>query len=79
MIVLSVGVSVTELAATIDNRGGRRDWKCLYVYTKDARHGHVTLPVHVFSYCVLTTMATGLVRAALCSFLTDSSAIEVGE
>ena len=28
---------------TIDNRGGRRDWKRLYMYTADARHGHVTL------------------------------------
>ena len=28
---------------TIDNRGGRRDWKHLYVYADDARHSHVTL------------------------------------
>ena len=27
----------------IDNRGGKRDWKHLYMYADDARHGHVTL------------------------------------
>ena len=31
------------LSVNIDNRGGRRDWKRLYVYMADARHGHVTL------------------------------------
>ena len=35
--------SATAASAIIDNRGGRRDWKRLYVYTADARHGHVTL------------------------------------
>ena len=28
---------------TIDNRGGRRDWKRSYVYTADAPDRHVTL------------------------------------
>ena len=31
------------ISLIIDNRRGRRDWKRLYVYTADARHGHVTL------------------------------------
>ena len=38
------GVVVGALVCgTIDSRGGRRDWKRLYVYTEDACHGHVTL------------------------------------
>ena len=38
-----VGSSYHNFSVPIDNRGGRRDWKRLYVYTADARHGHVTL------------------------------------
>ena len=45
----------------------------MYVYTEDASPA-------VYAYMYFNTaMATGLVRAALCSFLTDSSALEVSE
>ena len=28
---------------TIDNRGGRRDWKHVHTYMADACHGHMTI------------------------------------
>ena len=51
-IVLLIHIQVASLpgpnydvfqCCTIDNRGGRRDWICLYVYAEDACHSHVTI------------------------------------
>ena len=42
-VSVSAEAACCVLCLIIDIRGGRRDWKRLYVYTADARHSHVTL------------------------------------
>ena len=65
-----------RVCKTIDNRGGKRDWKRLYVYANDARDGHMTLTKFGESHNYVTPAKA--VFVALERYLVHSSRVAPG-